>query len=83
MIVLPTDKGNISLGPVALLRTSKWLAYCAVADLLFCNDQISSGPKSPILHLVQVSPSTWVSKTFRLTENNLFSYHLGLHAQTF
>jgi len=27
-------------------------------------------------------PYTWVSKTFRLTENNLFSCHLGLLAQT-
>ena len=63
MIVLSTGEGNISLGPVALLGTSKWSAYCAIADLLFCNDQISSGPESPILHLVQVSPSTWVSKT--------------------
>ena len=36
----------------------------------------------PISHLSQVAPPTWVSKTLRLTENNLFSYHLGLYAQT-
>jgi len=55
---------------------------CVAADLLFCSDRISSRLKSPILHLFQVSLPTWVSKTFRLSENNLFSCHLGLLAQT-
>ena len=56
--------------------------YCVAADLLFYGNQISSGPKSPILHFSRVSLSTQVSKTFRLTENNLFFYHLGLLTQT-
>jgi len=59
-----------------------WKECCAAADLLCCCDRISSGLKIPILHLYQVSLPTWVSKTFRLTENNLFSFHLGLLAQT-
>jgi len=34
------------------------------------------------LHFFPVSLPTWVSKISRLTENNLFSCHLGLPAQT-
>ena len=48
--------------------------------LLACCSAVS-GLKSYILHFSQVSLPTWVSKTFRLTENNLFSCHLGLLCQ--
>jgi len=65
-----------------LLAKRKKRAVLAAADLLFCSDRISSGLKSPILHFFQVSLPTLVSKTFKLTENNLFSCHLGLPAQT-
>ena len=88
MIVLSTDEGNISPVPIALLGTSKWLEHIVRLRIYYSTCTmiyriiISPGLKSLILHLVQVSPSTWVSKTFRLTENNLLSYHLGLYAQT-
>lgn len=55
--------------------------YFVIAYSLLCSDQISC-IRSHILHSPQVSPLTWVSEAFKLTENNLFYYHLGLLAQT-
>ena len=52
-------------------------ADCVVANLLvlFWGNQISWGLKNPVLHFSSIH---LVSKTFRLTENSLLSYHLGL-----
>ena len=47
----------MSLEPIPTLENIKMAKkYFAVADSLFCSDQISLGLKNPILHFSQVSP---------------------------